>query len=291
MSVPEDTFVPAPRVEAPVAETPVQTAPTEQVEADDQAQTQQDDQQAEDATEQQPERDDKGRFKPGVQSRIDELTKARHEAEREAAYWKGRASSDQEKAQTTAPEAASPKPTPDQFDDYGDYVESLAEWKADQKINQALSEREAKAAQRQQAEAIASTWEQRQTQARASFPDYDAVVGGSDAPVAQHVAEAVQDSEHGPALAYHLAKNPEVLANLNGMSPRQADREIGRIEERLAGQAKAVEIPAAKTTQAPKPAAVTLSQGRSTTPDPSKMTMAEYEAFRSKGPDKARWAR
>ncbi|HRH29694.1 MAG TPA: hypothetical protein PKV17_13010 [Aquabacterium sp.] len=298
MSVPEDTFVPVPRGEAPAADTTAQTPPTDQVEVGEQAQSQQDDQSNDAVTdEQQQERDGKGRFKPGVQSRIDELTKARHEAEREAAYWKGRASTGepkQEQAQTTAPEAANPKPTPDKFDDYGEYIEALTEWKADEKVSKALAEREVKAAAQQQAQTRASTWEQRQAAARTAFPDYDAVVGGSDATVAKHVAESMQDSEHGPALAYHLAKHPEVLAGLNGMSPRQADREIGRIEERLAAKASdaaGAEPPAAKTTQAPKPAAVTSSQGRSTTPDPSKMTMAEYEAFRSKGPNKARWAR
>lgn len=244
----------------------------------------------------QQDRDEKGRFK-GVQPRIDELTRKRHEAEREAAYWKGVAT--QGKAQNSAApqeQAAPAKPTPEKFNDYSEYVEALTEWKADQKITQALTEREAIAAQQQQAQARITTWEQRQAQARAAMPDFDAVVGGSDAPIAPHVAEAIQESEHGPALAYHLAKNQDVLDRLNNLSPRAADRELGRLEERLSSKpadqgAAGADGATARTTQAPKPAAVSTAQGRSTAIDPSKMTIEQYAEFRSKGPNKARWAR
>jgi hypothetical protein len=304
MSVPEDTFTLPTAQGDPTGDTASQTQQTDQVQGDGDAQSQQDDPSADAAGgEQQQERDDKGRFKGGVQSRIDELTRLRHEAEREAAYWRGRAGNGgageagkQEAAQPSAPEAATkPKPTPDQFDDYGEYIEALTEWKAEEKVSKALTEREAKAAQAQQAAVRATTWEQRQAATRSALPDYDAVVGASDAPVAQHVAETLQESEHGPALAYHLAKHPEVLERLNGMSPRQADREIGRLEERLAATANAAsgetDTPAVKTTQAPKPASVTSSQGRSVAQDPSRMSPEEYVQWRSKGPNKARWAR
>lgn len=291
MSVQDDTMTNT--AQEPAAADPSQAEPTGQ----DQAAQTQEQQQTTDAPEgDQQDRDEKGRFK-GVQPRIDELTRKRHEAEREAAYWRGVAT--QGKAQPSAAQqqpAAPEKPTPDKFTTYDDYVEALAEWKADQKIDQRLTEREAKAAKQQQAQALATNWEQRQAAARAAMPDYDAVVGGSDAPIAPHVAEAIQDSEHGPALAYHLAKNPDVLDRLNNLSPRAADRELGRLEERLSSKpanqsAAGAEDASARTTQAPKPAAVNTAQGRSTAVDPSKMTVEQYAEWRSKGPNKARWAR
>lgn len=292
MSVQEPVDVifdaPPPSAEAPPPPTDAEKpAGSPDEKAQEQEQGKQDD-----AAEEARHRDDKGRFK-GVQGRIDELTRQKYEAEREAAYWKGRAGLDtkQDQAQPSAEQAATTKPTPDKFDDYGSYIEALTEWKADQKINQALTEREAKAAAARQAETVASTWEQRQAAARATVPDYDAVVGGADAPVAQHVAEALMDSERGPELAYHLAKNPEVLARLNSLPQRQADRELGRIEASLSAPAAAPAAPPARTTQAPTPAATTLGQGRATTPNPSDMSMDEYVAFRSKGQTKARWAR
>lgn len=237
----------------------------------------------------QAERDEKGRFK-GVQPRIDELTRKRHEAEREAAYWRGVAT--QGKAQPSAGDkpAAPDKPTPDKFADYAEFVEALADWKADQRIAQALEKREAESAQKRQAETRIQSWEQRQAATRAAVPDYDAVVGASDAPVATHVAEALQESEHGPALAYHLAKNPAELERLNGLSPREADRAIGRLEERLtANAAPAADLAPVKTSQAPRPAAVSSAQGRSTTPNLATASMDEYRAARKA--QGARWAR
>lgn len=227
-------------------------------------------------------RDEKGRFK-GVQPRIDELTRARREAEREAAYWKSIANGQQGSAQ----QAANEKPTPDKFDDYNAYVEALTDWKAEQAVTKQMQQRAAA----QQQEVRQTTWAERQAQARASMPDYDEVVGSSDTPLAQHVADVMLESDHGPALAYHFARNPEVLSRLNGMSPLQAAREVGRIEASLAKGTPAAPAaaPAVRTTSAPKPASPIAGQGRATTPDPTRMSMDEYRKYRAG--QGARWAR
>lgn len=234
----------------------------------------------------QQDRDDKGRFK-GVQPRIDELTRKRHEAEREAAYWRGVAT--QGKAQPSAEPAAPTKPTPDQFDDHNLYVEALTDWKVTDRLSKELNARDAQQAERQQATEREATWAERQTAARTVMPDYDEVVGASDAPLAAHVAQALKDSENGPALAYHFAKNPEVLERLNGMDVRMADREIGRIEARLQTPKPAASAEPVKLTKTPTPASASSNSGASVTRDPSKMTQPEYEAYRKK--QGASWAR
>jgi hypothetical protein len=226
-----------------------------------------------------------------VQPRIDELTRKAREAEREAAYWRERATA------TQAPAPAAPKkPEPADFADYGEYVEALAEFKADEKVGKALDEREAKQAQQQQATQRATTWEQRQTQARSTIQDYDAVLESSDVPIAQHVGEALLESDHGPALAYHLAKNPAVADKLNAMTPLNAAREIGRIEASLAAgsaapspaQGAAPAAPAARTTNAPPPGKPVQQAGNAPV-DLSKLSMDDYVKHRkSQG---ASWAR
>lgn len=223
------------------------------------------------------ERDDKGRFK-GVQPRIDELTRARREAEREAAYWKQLAN------RGNSAEAAPEKPTPDKFDDYAEYVEALTDWKAEQ----AVSKRMEQDSNRKVVETRNQTFMERQVQAKTLLPDYDEVVGASDAPVAAHVGEVLQDSEMGPQLAYHLAKNPEVLLKLNGMSPTQAAREMGKLEATLSTP-KAPVVPVKKVSQAPSPANTASIQGRSATPTLANATMDEYIAQRKL--QGARWAR
>jgi hypothetical protein len=229
---------------------------------------------------QQNDRDEKGRFK-GVQPRIDELTRARREAEREASYWRGIAQQGQ--AQTSAP-AAPTKPTPDKYDDYGDYVEALTDWKTEQ----AVAKRMEQDSNRKVAETRTQTFTERQVAARAVMPDYDAVVGASEAPIAQHVGEAILESDRGPELAYHFAKNPDVLHSLNGMSPTQAAREIGKLEATLPTKS-APAVPSKKLSATPAPASTTGSQGRATTPSLATASMDEYMAQRkSQG---ARWAR
>jgi len=219
-------------------------------------------------------RDEKGRFK-GVQPRIDELTRARREAEREAAYWRTMATQ-------ASQQQTNEKPTPDKFNDYAEYVEALTDWKTEQKINERMQQE----GQRRVEQTRVQTFEQRQADFKAKAQDYDAVVGSSDAPVTPHVSAALLDSEAGPQLMYHLAKNPQELERLNSMSEAQANREIGRLEALLAQPAQA---PAVKTTAAPRPASVMGTQGRGATLDPARMSHEEYRAYRAK--QGARWAK
>ena len=224
-----------------------------------------------------------GKFKkPGVQSRIDELTRARHEADREAAYWRSLATQ-QGSAQTSAP-AANPKPTVEQFDDYGEYVEALTDWKADQ----AVAKRMEADSTRKAGDVRAQTFMERQADFVKSTPDYVEVMSNSNAPIAQHVIEAAQESDVGPQLLYHFAQNPDVLARINGMDERQANREIGRLEATLS-KATVTPPPAKKITKAPAPASTASSQGRSTTPDLASASMDEYMAQRKA--QGARWSR
>lgn len=228
------------------------------------------------------ERDERGRFKPTLQQRIDELTRARHEAEREATYWKQRA---EPPAKEPAQEA---KPTPDKFTDYADYVEALTEWKADQKVNEALAKRDqqqAEKAQQSVQETKAKTFVERQATVRQSIPDYDEVMtAAADIRVAQHVHEVLLDSDRGPELAYHLAKNPDEAARISALSPLAAARELGRLEASLEKPATASK-PVSKAPAPIKP----IVTGATSTQDPSRMSMDEYRSWRkSQG---ASWAR
>lgn len=83
---------------------------------------------------------------------------------------------------------------------------------------------------------------------RSKVKDFDETMkGASNLKTAPHVEELILDSDKSAHLVYHLAKNPDRLARLNEMSERDAAREIGRIESRLAlPQPK-------KQTNAPKP--------------------------------------
>ena len=228
-------------------------------------------------------RDEKGKFKSPIQKRMDELTRRAHENEREAAYWRARANPEKV-------EAPAPKPVAKDFESYDEYTEALTDWKAKAAVAEALKARDsetAQSAEQRAQQAKAETFAERMQHAKTSIADFDSVVAGADVPVAKHVEEAILESEKGPELLYHLAKHPELAERLSGMSVREADREIGRIEASL-GTSKPAPV-TKPASNAPAPMRPTgRNAATSVTNDPAKMSHEEYRAWRAK--QGARWA-
>ena len=219
-------------------------------------------------------RDKGGRFKNRSEARIAELTRARRTAERERDEAIARLNGAHNPAK-----AAAPKPTPDDFEDYGDYVEALTDWKADQR-EVARAGTDAERAAGRAAEVLNEQWSAKIEQTAATIPDYNEVVGKSDIPISNHVAAALMDADRGPELAYHLAKNPAVAERLNEMSPMRAAVELGRIEASLEKAAPPPPPPPKTPSNAPAPI-TPVKAGATTAKDPAKMDMAEYKAWRA----------
>ena len=176
-----------------------------------------------------------------------------------------------------------PAPKEEDFKDWAAFEDAKAEYR----INKALAvqrhaDREAAATSRQaaeqdaQREAAIEAFQERLDETRGAIPDFDAALAAAkDREVKPHVTELVIESEKGGVLAYYLAKNPDVLTKLNGMTERQATKEVGRLEARLT-------LAKPKTaTAAPSPAKP-VTGAAAPGPDPSKMSFAEYEKWRSK---------
>jgi len=219
-------------------------------------------------------RDEKGKFKSPTQARMDELTRARREAEREAAFWRARANPEK----TVEP---APKPTADKFENYDEFTEALTDWKAEQAVAKALKARDtetAQSAEQRAQQTKAETFAERMEQAKSVITDFDSVVGAADVPVAKHVEEAILESAKGPELLYHLAKHPELAERLSGMSVREADREIGRIEASL-GSSKPAPV-TKPASNAPAPMRPTgRNAATSVTSDPAKMGHDEFRVW------------
>ena len=211
--------------------------------------------------------------KRSARERINELTKRAHEAEREVQRLR--------EASERKPAESAEKPIPDRFGSYDEYVEALADWKADQRVAESFKRRDAErsqAAEARAAEAKAQAWAERQSEFREATPDYDAVVGKSSVQVAPHVVDTLLDSDSGPELAYHLAKHPETVKRINALSPLSAARELGRIEATLSNPAAPQIKPASK---APAP----ITPVRSSAPaavDLASANMDQYIAARRK---------
>ena len=96
------------------------------------------------------------------------------------------------------------------------------------------------------------------------------------------IGEAVLDAEDPAGLLHHLGKNPDLAAELQGLTPAQLGRRIGRIEAQMASKP-----PPKPVSSAPDPARP-ISAARSTN-DLSSMDMDAYVAARKA--QGARWSR
>lgn len=224
-----------------------------------------------DGTQKEQDRNDNGQFKSGAQKRIDALVFQRHQAEREAQYWKQQAQAAQ------APAA----PKLSDFDTHDEYDQAMLQHRIDEGVTRGLSktaESQATKFSQQAQSAAAETYNQRVTDAVTRIPDFVEVVSKSEVPMSQALHDALMDSEKGPELVYHLAKNPAEADRLNSMSVRQMDREIGRLETTF-GAKTAPAPPPARVTNAPAPIKPGTPASAPANNDPNKMGQADFEVW------------
>ena len=240
--------------------------------------TQQGQQQPADGTTEPTDRDDQGRFKSKIQKRIDELTHARHAAEREAARWRAIAEGTQK---------GNPAPQPHEFATDEDYAAALDQHRIDEAARKVAANQASQAAEQYQqdaASAVDATYNERAQEAARRIPDFVQVVGGVDLSIPMPMLDALKASVHGPDIVYALAKDLGEAKRIAAMPPAQMFMALGAMEARIAATspaASAPAAPAARTTNAPPPAATestTASAPPST--DPNTMNQEQYEAWR-----------
>ena len=130
--------------------------------------------------------------------------------------------------------------TPEQFASNEDYVEALADQRAEQKI----AERE----QRKQQTEILDAYHDKEEEVRAKYTDFEQVAYNPNLPITTVMAQSIQASDNGPEVAYHLGANPREAERISRLSPIMQAKEIGKIEAQLAANP-----PIKKTSNAPAP--------------------------------------
>lgn len=173
---------------------------------------------------------------------------------------------------------------PPKEDDYGGdwfaYERALTAYEADKRIATREIRRQAQNAQQTHQSAqreLIQDYQDRQHEARAAITDFDEVMkGASSLKVSPAVGQLLLESEKSAVIEYHLAKNTALLDRLNAMSPLAAAKEIGRLEDRLS-------LPNPKTATKAAPPIAAPKGGAAPTVDLSKMSMADYVAYRKKG--------
>lgn len=187
------------------------------------------------------------------QKRIDKLTARNYQLEKERNEFKSRieALEARTNSQSTTTQAAKadddPKPTAEQFTKdgktYEDFVEALSAWRARKEfktLNSKQETQQTEATQRERLQKTYDTYNQRVSEARGRYEDWDEVVTQSTDPIPQGVIMAIYKFENGPDVAYHLFKNQEArqrLLELDADDPLLAVVEVGRIADQLKAQA------------------------------------------------------
>lgn len=165
--------------------------------------------------------------------------------------------------------------------DWGKYIAATAAHEAAKAVKGSLAEDRQAAEQDRAAklnQEVLADFEERTEAFKTKAKDFDDVVSGYVAKggkFSDAVRELVMDSDVGPQLTYHLAKNPVIANKLNALSPLQAAKEIARLEDSLSK-------PSTKATSAVPP--VKAPKGGSTGNfDPNTASMEEYIAKRNAG--------
>lgn len=226
-----------------------------------------------------PARNEKGQF----QGRINEITRARREAERELAserqlreqYEQKLAQYERQPSQQQGSEAPKLADFNYDMDAWSVALTQHAERKATESVESRLHGQEA---QRQRQEMAVGFESKAQTYAKEN-PGYFDRVAELDSAVQfrPEVIEAIGLSEHGPAIADYLATHLDEADQLSRLPAHLAAVQIGRLEGRVTtSKLKPV-------TNAPNPPP-TLSGGSVAGPkDLGKLSYADYKAQRMKG--------
>lgn len=145
-------------------------------------------------------------------------------------------------AEQQARKPVAPPPAPDDFENAHAYAEALAE----QKAQELLAQRETA---KQQA-ALLDTYRDREEEARDRYDDFEQVAYNPNLPVTDYMAQAIQASDIGPEVIYHLGSNPKEAQRIANLPPILQAKEIGRLEAKLVA-----DPPTKRTSTAPAPLA------------------------------------
>ena len=177
-------------------------------------------------------------------------------------------------------------PRSEDFESEADYQAALTAYH----VQKALAEEKAreveariegvKAEERRIAEAaqaeVAANWVRQIEAGKARYPDFEAKVFSDANTIPKGVAMVIAGLDNAADVAYHVAGDPALQAELAGLPVEMAAVEIGRLSVRLAGRKPKVK------SSAPEPVepGTSLAAGGK---DPSTMTVAEYKKWRAAG--------
>lgn len=144
------------------------------------------------------------------------------------------------------------KPELAQFQTAADYEKALEEWTGDKVRIEEGKKRVEEQAQKRAADAK-KAWDANMTVVKAKIADYSEVITASEVLLSNEAKEAIFESEFGPEMLYHYAKNPEEATKLGELTVDKMHRAIGRLEAKLGEKPQTEKIKVAEISKAPPP--------------------------------------
>lgn len=216
--------------------------------------------------------------KPGhLQKRFNTLSSQRDKAKADAEYWRGVAEGRTQPAPaTTTQPQETLKPKQDDYDNEGDYLEALTDWKWEQKLPGLRAAARAEITledQQRETQRIQQQHAKKATQAREKYGDYDEMV--NQPLFTPTMTQLIMASEVGPEVAYFLGKNPTEADRIAALSQLMVAKEIGKLEVKFSQQPTKRNI-----TKAPAPINPITGGREAVDVPPDKMSTGDYIAKR-----------
>jgi hypothetical protein len=207
--------------------------------------------------------------KSGWQKRIDKLTARNHMLESKVAEYEAKLKPAEEPK--TEPKAIGEPKLADFNNNVEEFLKARDAWKEN-------SEKQAVELERRKA--TVDGYNEKVSQARGNYEDWDEVVSGSKIIIPQAAVDAVIELDNGPDVAYYLAQHPEEAEALMDLTPIRTIQVIGKLSDKVAGE-RAAPPPKAKV----KPPAPLEPVGGSATRSSLRMDeipISEYIRIRNK---------
>jgi hypothetical protein len=198
--------------------------------------------------------------KPWFQKRIDEITRARREAESRAdrlermvgqLVQRGQTPPAEKPAQPEPFQPTKPRPTREQFEfDEDRYIDAVADWRYEQREAQ-LSHDRKQSAQKTAMGDFENYFETNRAKTmeigRQMYPDFETVISSVPGDVlTDEMALAIFQTGKPAEIVYHLAKNSTEAARIAKLPPLKKAVELGKIEA-------AISVRQPRQSQAPPP--------------------------------------
>lgn len=167
-----------------------------------------------------------------VQKRIDQLTKQRHEALREAEELRTE-NRKLKQSQKVEPPADDPRPSFDSYDSVEKYEQDIESWSRRQAQREAQAAPDEKSGQSIEQQEAIDRIQNAAIEASDRYPDFEQVVYDPSLPLTQEMIRAAAETESVADVLYHLGKNPQEAQRLSQMNGTSLVREIGRLEAKL----------------------------------------------------------